>query len=251
MKIVINIFLCLTVFFLSSCITYENKRTTTSEDKIYYSSKGFALIFDETLLKKKIINKKISNDEIGVIHSYLKKNTPVIITNPLNSKSVETKIIKTANYPKIFNIVISEKMSSILSLDVNNPYVEVIEFKKNKKFIAKKSNTYDEEKNVATKAPVDDIEMDNISENKSITEKVSKKSEPFFIIISDFYFIESANKLKEDLSSKVKNNKLMVKKINNNTYRLLIGPFENFNSLKKTYISLNNLGFDDLNIIRN
>ena len=41
---------------------------------------------------------------------------------------------------------------------------------------------------------------------------------------------------------------ISVKKINNKKYRLLVGPFKNFNALKTTYISLNNLGFENLNI---
>ena len=43
---------------------------------------------------------------------------------------------------------------------------------------------------------------------------------------------------------------ISVRKISNNKYRLLAGPFKNFNALKTTYISLNNLGFEDLNIIK-
>jgi hypothetical protein len=43
-------------------------------------------------------------------------------------------------------------------------------------------------------------------------------------------------------------NNISVKKINDNKYRLLAGPFKNFNALKTTYISLNNLGFESLNI---
>ena len=43
---------------------------------------------------------------------------------------------------------------------------------------------------------------------------------------------------------------LHIKKINNKKYRLYAGPFENFNSLKSTYISLNKLGFADLDIIK-
>jgi len=39
-----------------------------------------------------------------------------------------------------------------------------------------------------------------------------------------------------------------IKKINNKKYRLLVGPFKNFNALKTTYISLNKLGFENLNI---
>ena len=45
-------------------------------------------------------------------------------------------------------------------------------------------------------------------------------------------------------------NNISVKKINNKKYRLLVGPFKNFNALKTAYISLNNLGFDDLNIYK-
>ena len=42
-----------------------------------------------------------------------------------------------------------------------------------------------------------------------------------------------------------------VKKVNNTKYRLFAGPFKNFNALKNIYISLNNLGFENLNIIKN
>jgi len=41
---------------------------------------------------------------------------------------------------------------------------------------------------------------------------------------------------------------IYIRKINDTKYRLLIGPFESFNALKTTYISLNNLGFESLNI---
>ena len=60
----------------------------------------------------------------------------------------------------------------------------------------------------------------------------------------------------DKLFSVVKNSDLtnllrrIVKKIANNQYRLYAGPFKNINTLKSTYISLNKLGFDDLNIIR-
>ena len=68
------------------------------------------------------------------------------------------------------------------------------------------------------------------------------------IVINDFYYKDSATKLRDELIKKTKFNNIFVKKINNNKYRLLTGPFKNFNALKNSYISLNNLGFDDLNI---
>ena len=93
----------------------------------------------------------------------MKNNTPVRITNLKNSKSLETKVYKKANYPKIFNVVVTKKIASILDLDIENPFVEIIEIKKNKKFIAKEGNTFEEEKKVANTAPVDEIEMDDLT----------------------------------------------------------------------------------------
>ena len=183
------------------------------------------------------------------MHSILKRNTPVKIINPENSKIIDTKIFRKANYPNIFNAVVSKKLASILELDVNNPYIEIIETKKNKTFIAKESNTFEEEKNVAGKAPVNEIKMDDLAKKDSKVEKSGEKKN-FILVISDFYYIDSANNLKEDLLKKININNISVKKINNNKYRLLVGPFENFNALKTTYISLNKLGFEGLNIYK-
>ena len=67
-------------------------------------------------------------------------------------------------------------------------------------------------------------------------------------MINDFYFEDSANNLKTELVEKTKMNNISIKKVNNKKYRLFVGPFKNFNALKTTYISLNNLGFENLNI---
>ena len=56
--------------------------------------------------------------------------------------------------------------------------------------------------------------------------------------------------LKKELNKKINLNNLSIEKISNTKYRLLAGPFQNFNALKTSYISLNNLGFEDLNIYR-
>ena len=235
---------------LSSCADYKTNKGSQKEEKQYYSSSGFALIYDDELFLQKIINKKINNEDIRVMHSQLKTNTPLKIINPVNSKVIETKIYKEAKYPKIFNIVISKKIASILELDVNNPYVEVIEIKKNKIFIAKKTNTFDEEKKVAENAPVDEITMDNLSKGELDIEKEISKKVNFILVINDFYFEDSANNLKTELVEKTKMNNISIEKINNKKYRLFVGPFKNFNALKTTYISLNNLGFEIPNIYR-
>ena len=233
---------------LINCAGYEKKRTTSKDERIYYSSSGFALIYKDSFYQNKVVNKKINNDKILLLHKSLKTNTAVRITNLKNSKSLDTKVYRKAKYPKIFNVLISEKIASILDLDFENPYVEIIELKKNKTYVAKEGNIFEEEKNVAEKAPVEQIQMDNISDTTKNTSVEEIKKEKFIIIISDFYYKDSALNLKKELSKKISLNNISIKKISNTKYRLLAGPFENFNALKTTYISLNNLGFEDLNI---
>ena len=235
--------------FSYSCAEYSVNTNKKGVERKYFASSGFALIYKDELYNNKTINKKIDNNEIVAIHSILKRNTKIKIFNPSNSKIVETVVTKKANYPGIFNVLISERIANILDLDRNNPFVEIIEVKKNKTFVAKKSNTYDEEKNVAEKAPVDEIKMDDLSSAEK-NEKVKKKLKKtkFNIIISDFYYIESAKNLKNELIDKTGINNISIIKINDKKYRLLAGPFKNFNALKTSYISLNNLGFENLNI---
>jgi len=239
------------IITLYACADYNQNKAIHEKPKQYFSSSGFALIYEDNLYTQKILNKKINNEDAKVMHNLLKTNTTIRIINPANSKIIETKIYKKANYPKIFTIVVSEKIASILELDLDNPFVEVIEVKKNKTFVAKKTNIYEEEKNVAEKAPVDEIKMDNLTNNKDEDKKKVFKDYNFIILINDFYYENSAINLKNELFKKIGFSNILVRKISNNKYRLLAGPFKNFNALKTTYISLNNLGFEDLNIYKN
>tara|TARA_B100001123_G_C15321896_1_gene1028220 strand:- start:1646 stop:2401 length:756 start_codon:yes stop_codon:yes gene_type:complete len=245
-----KISLIILLFFVYSCADYQIERRTKDEEKQYYSSSGFALVYEDTLYINKDINKKINNEKMETMHSFLKVNTPIKIINPTNSKFIITKISKKAKYPKIFNLVISSKISSDLDLDADNPYIEFFEIKKNKTFVAKEGQIFEEEKQVAEKAPVDEIKMDDLSEDQTVTKKVINRKTNFTLIISDFYYEDSAVNLLNELSKKTKINNIYIKKINSNKYRLLVGPFKNFSSLKNAYISLNNLGFEDLNVYK-
>ena len=82
-------------------------------------------------------------------------------------------------YPKIFNVVLSKKISSLLELDPENPYVEIMEVKRNKTFIAKKTNTFEEERNVADTVSIGEIEMDDLTKSESISKKKSNKKHKF------------------------------------------------------------------------
>ena len=191
------VLLLISTIFLNSCADYKTDRTTKKMEKQYYSSMGFALIYSDHHYLNKVVNKKIKNDDSVAMHNLLKINTPIKIINPDNSKFIETKIYKRADYPKIFNVVISRKIASFLELDFNNPYVEIIETKKNKTFIAKKSEIFEEEKNGSEKAPVDEIKMHVLVKDETKIEKKKVVSKNFILVISDFYFLDSANILKK------------------------------------------------------
>jgi len=267
MNLIKKIALLFFVFLLNSCGSLEKakERIAESKERIFetktdriiqkkqkrfYSSIGFALVYEEDLFKQGIIDKILNNDKIVAMHSSLKPNALVTIINPENSKIVVTKISENANYPMIFNIVVSKKIATILELDVDNPYVEIYENKKNETFIAKKSNTLDEEKKVAEKAPVSEVKMDGLSKEKSVVKKKLYKKSNFVLVVADFYYQDSANNLKQHLVKQTQIVNFSVKKITNNKYRLSAGPFKNFTALKSIYISLNNLGFEDLTIFK-
>ena len=250
MNLIKHITIFVLILILYSCADYKSIKNNKKIEKVYYSSTGFALIYDDYIVEQKVINKKLNNDEIKVLHSSLKKNTPIKIINPINNKSIETNVYKTVKYPSIFNIVITKKIASILEIDKDDPYIEIYELKKNKTFVAKKSNTFDEEKNVAETAPIGEIKMDDLTKVESKYKKKSNKKNNFIIVVSDFYYRDSANDLMKELINKTKISNISVKKINDKKYRLFVGPFKNFKALKTSFISLNKLGFEDLNVYK-
>ena len=69
---------------MASCVSIKTSKIDTKPEKKYFSSKGFALIFDESYFKDGLVSKKLKNDNLIIMHSYLKKNTPVKIINPSN-----------------------------------------------------------------------------------------------------------------------------------------------------------------------
>ena len=42
---------------------------------------------------------------------------------------------------------------------------------------------------------------------------------------------------------------IKIKKISHNKFKVYSGPYDSFNSMKETYLKLNELGFDELDII--
>ena len=63
MNLIKNIFLFFFILFITSCADYKSSDVSKEIEKKYYSSKGFALIYEDSLYKEKIINKKMDNSK--------------------------------------------------------------------------------------------------------------------------------------------------------------------------------------------
>ena len=237
------------VFFLILIVAACTNAGIKKADIEPYSSTGFALVYNQIDYDNKIISAKLNNNELEIAHDKIKKNSLIKITNPENKKSIELRVTKKIKYPDFYKIVISKKVSDMLELDSNVPYIDIQEKIKNKSFIAKKAVTFSEEKQVSNKAPVTKVKIDNISSKKQIDIIKNKK---FIIIVGVFYSQESAENLKDTLEHKyVKKGALKVKREGKNKFSLSAGPYSSINTLKERYFELNKYGFEDLDVKQN
>jgi len=158
---------------------------------------------------------------------------------------------KSSNYPLFNNSVISIRIANELQLDVYEPYVEIVEILENSIFIAKKAKTFDEEKNVAIKAPVNNISINDLNEINTIDNTSAKKKFSYTIKVADFYFIDTAQTMIDRIIRETKILNPKIKKITKEKYRVYLGPFSNINSLQKSYNDINILEFENIEIIKN
>jgi len=247
-KFVIFIFL-----LLCSC-TVNNINQSQKDNIIHtqiFSNKGFALVFTESLRKQKIINKKIDDRSLIIFQKNLKKNTNVKITNLINNKSILAKVGNNSDYPNFYNSVISNRIFKVLELNENEPYVEITTVSENSTFLAKKTKMYEEEKEVANKAPVEGISISDLSINKKKTKK-NQKSEKFSYIIkiADFYYKNTAELMQKRIKDELKLNNSRIIKISNTKFRVYFGPFDNLKSLKNAFDDINPLNFENIEIIK-
>ena len=216
-----------------------------------YSNKGFALVYSEDIFIKKIVNKKIDDRSLIIFQKKLKTNTKVKITNILNNKSLVVIVGKNSTYPSFNNAVLSKRIADELNLDINQPYVEILEILENSIFVAKKAKTYEEEKNVAVKAPVNMISINDLNSVKKDNKKNSNIKFSYIVKIADFYFKDTALMMLNRIKTKSLIVNPKVKKISDKKYRVYLGPFSNINSLQKSYNDISILEFDNIEIIKN
>ena len=236
---------------LNSCVTPSvEKKESSTTPKSFFISKGFTLVYTEDLYKEKLIKGKIEDRSLIIFQKNLKKNTKVKITNLINSKYIIANVGKKTEYPYFYNSVISSRISKILEIDELEPYIEIKELLEGSSFIAKKAKTFDEEKIVASKAPIDDIQIKDLNDKVKKKSKVNIKKFTYIIKIADFYFEKSANQMKRRFLDETSIEKVNINKLSKNIFRVYLGPFNNLNSLKKSFNAINVLQFDTIEIIK-
>ena len=232
------------------CENYTSKKFTNLdlEHERKYNNLGFTLIYNENSELKKIDNRSLK-----IFHKNLKKKSLVKITNPLNGKSliaeVKSNKVKFSNF---YNSVITSRIAETLELNINEPYIEIILISQNSTFVAKKAKTFDEEKKVAEKAPVEGIKISNLSGN--LMKQIKKKPNNEFsysIKVADFYYKKTAILMIDRIKEETAITDISLIKLSKTNYRVLIGPFNDINSLKESFDKMNSLNFENLEILKN
>ena len=156
-----KVILMLCLFSFTNCVNYpineiNNKKL---EFKKNFINKGFTLVYNDKLYKNEILSEKIDIKSLIIFQKNLKKGTTVKITNMINKKSIIATVGNKSIYPIFNNSVVSKRIFEEIEIDINEPYIEIYEILNSNSFIAKKAKIFDEERNVADKAPIDNISV--------------------------------------------------------------------------------------------
>ena len=246
-------FILLYLFILlTSCTSYNSKEISSNYPILEkFTNSGFTLIFNNDLYKDKVITKKINERDLIIFQRNLKKGTAVKISNPFNEKTIIAKVGDNAVYPNFNNSVVSIRIANELEIDINEPYIILEEIRDNALFIAKKSKTFDEEKKVADKAPVDSISVNDLNEKIEKKIVIKKKNFSYIVKIADFYYKKTADEMAKRIKIELNLNTVGINKINENKFRVFLGPYTSLNSLQIAYNSIEGLGFENIEIINN
>jgi hypothetical protein len=239
--------------FLLGCEQNNLKKNAINKEIISkYKNSGFALVYDPVLKKEKKISKKIDNKSLFIFHKNLKKNSFVKITNPINQKTVIAEVISNkASFSDFYNSVITSRIADELSLNLNEPYIDLVLISQNSTFIAKKAKTYNEEKKVAEKAPVDGIQIDNLGDVNQPKNKAKKDNIfSYSIKIADFYYKDSAMNMTNRIIDETNIANPVIKTISNTKYRVLLGPFNDIKKLEDSFNEIKSLDFENIEILK-
>ena len=245
--------LIIAFFILSACnqeIHKDKKINIISEQK--YKNTGFALVYNNTLKKEKKISKNIEDRSLVIFHKNLRKDSFVKITNPSNQKTIIAKVISNkVKFSEFYNSVITNRIAEELSLNLDEPYIDLVLISQNSTFIAKKVKTFEAERKVAEKVPVDGIKIDNLGTEikKKVQSNLVKFS--YSIKIADFYYKDSAESMIKRIKDETNLRNPIIEKLSNTKYRVLLGPFNDIKKIEESFNEMKSLDFENLEILKN
>ncbi len=243
------------IFFLIVGCTQSNIDTNSNINPLVdqkFTNKGFGLVYSADLKKEKIISKKIDERSLTIFHKSLKKGSFVKITNPENEKTIiATVSSNSVKFSDFFNSVITSRIVEELDLNIDEPYIQISLISADSTFIAKKAKTFEEEKNVAEKAPVDGIQINDLNSNSNKIEQKKDRKFSYSIKIADFYYQDSAKNMIDRIKQETSLNNPKIIKLSKTKFRVLLGPFNDIKTLQKTFNEIKSLDFENLEILRN
>ena len=240
-------------FFLIGCEQNSFNKNLANQNKLSkYKNSGFTLVYDNILKQEKKISKRIDNRSLFIFHKNLKENSFVKITNPKNQKTIIAEVISNkAKFSDFYNSVITLRIAEEISLDLKEPYIELVLISQNSTFVAKKAKTFKEEKKVAEKAPVDGIQIDNLGETIDPKKEITKDSVfNYSIKVADFYHKDSAKNMSDRIINETNIKNPIIKRISNTKYRVLLGPFNDIKKLKESFNDIKSLNFENIEILK-
>ncbi len=245
-----NFIILLFALFLYSCDNTKIINSSNTKFKVdqKFKNTGFALIYNNDL--KKI--RKIDNRSLDIYHKSLKRKSVVKITNPKNGKYLLAKVKSNkVKFSEFYNSIISNRIAETLELNFDEPLIEIKLISENSTFIAKKAKTFDAEKNVADKAPIDGIQVNDLKQTKTKKKSNENKKFSYSIKLADFYYEKTAQLMINRIKSETMIKKYKILKISKTKFRVLIGPFNDINSIKESFEQIKSLEFENIEIINN
>ena len=245
-----NIVILISLFFLLSCENYSPNKSTqlNLKPEKKFRNTGFSLIYNNNLELKKLDNRSLQ-----IFHKSIKSKSLVKITNPLNNKSLIAEVKSNkVKFSSFYNSVITSRIAETLELNLKEPYIEIILISKNSTFVAKKTKTFEEEKEVAEKAPIEGIKISNLNDSSdNQIKKITNDKFSYSIKVADFYYKKTAKLMIDRIKTETSITNIKLVELSKTNYRVLLGPFNDINSLKESFGKMNLLYFENLEILKN
>ena len=211
-----------------------------------------------------IIGEVFHPDVSSGAHRSLGLASNVRVTNIENGFSMIVRVNHRGAYSNTNVIELSDIVFNKLKLNENGNLIKLELINANETFILGEAKTYNEEKKISSMAPIDNVSVVSIGSGsqESEAEKPLTKDEvnldnfriekiqnkEIYIHVATLLFKQSAEELENKLKSIKKVD--IVNSMNNgkNTYKVIIGPFDNLVQLNET-LKVNTIQqYEDLSI---